>query len=365
MGDGGLPVKAYALKNFAVPTSSSGGAFPAIAQCLHRQAGDGLVVCGAVFDGRFEVRHALRKFADGLEPFSGSKYVQSHVADAFKAIPPLLAKGVLVLFSGMPCQVAALKRLLEGKQVPADSLLTVDLVCHGTPRRDLWKAFLGLLRNRYGEDIRELHFRHKAGDPKRTGKPFIRLDNRRGIDRPPELETWMRWFYANRSLCRGCFSCPFRGDPAARPSDLTIGDFWGVAEFLPSFREVGDVSLVLSHTPRGDGVMDAIARSGGILLEECGRFLARDDFRAFNRHLFESTPEPPRYAAFWRDFETMPFGEFFQKHARLSRKAKIIQIPLQIATACGLRWKLLVWRFKLKRLVKGIFRKCRNTRNTQ
>lgn len=358
-------MKAYALKNFAVPASSSGGAFPTIAQCLHAQVGDGLVVSGAAFDERFEVRHALRRFAEGLEPFLGSKYVQSDVSDAFKAIPPLLEKGVPVLFSGMPCQVAALKRLLEGKQVPADSLLTVNLVCHGTPRRDLWKAFLGLLRDRYGADIRELHFRHKGGDSKRTGKPFIRLDNGRTLERPPELETWMSWFYSNRSLCRGCFSCPFRGNPATRPADLTIGDFWGVSEFLPSFRGIGDVSLVLSHTPRGDGVMDAIARSGDILLEECGRLLARDDFQSFNRHLFESTTKPKRYEDFWRDFETMPFGEFFQKRARVSRKARIMRIPLQIAAACGLRWKLIVWRFKLKKLMKNIFRKCRKTRSRQ
>lgn len=343
-------MKAFALKNFASPESSSGGAFPSIAQYMHERFGDALVVCGAAFDERFEVRHLMRMFAEGLEAFSGSKYVQSDISWPLKAIPLLLEKGIPVLFSGMPCQVAGLKRVLERKHVRMDSLLTVDLICHGTPRRDVWMAFLRLLRARYG-DIRELHFRHKAGNSKRYGKLFIRLADGRSINRPPELGTWMRWFYANCSLCRGCFSCPFRGNPASRPADLTIGDFWGISEFLPSFRGIGDVSLVLSHTPRGDGVMDAISRSGNILLEECGPLWTRDDFRAFNRHLFESTPEPPRYSAFWRDFNTLPFGEFYQKHARRSWRAKIARVPIQIAEACGLHWKLLAWRFKLKKFL--------------
>lgn len=351
-------MKAYALKNFGFPGSSSGGAFPSIAQCMHAQSGDGLVVVGAAFDGQLEVRHALRRFEEGLEPFLGSKYVQSDVSDAVQAIPPLLEKGVPVLFSGMPCQVAGLKRVLEGKHVRTDSLLTVDLICHGTPRRDVWKAFLGLLRTRYG-DIRELHFRHKAGNSRRSGKLFIRLADGRILDNPAELDTWMRWFYANRTLCQGCFSCPFRGNPADRPSDLTIGDFWEVSEFLPAFRGIGDVSFVLSHTPRGDGIMEAIARDGNILLEECGGVLDRDEFRAFNRHLFESTPKPPVYGTFWNDFKTLPFEDFFRKHACSPLKAKSRRFKIRLAELCGLRGKAIVWRFKLRKLKNSLFGKDR------
>ena len=44
-----------------------------------------------------------------------------------------------VMFSGTPCQVAALKHYLQHDY---DNLLTVDIICHGVPSPKVWNLYL-------------------------------------------------------------------------------------------------------------------------------------------------------------------------------------------------------------------------------
>ena len=52
---------------------------------------------------------------EDLEEFRGSKYVKSNQIGIFKEIKNALEQGKIVLFIGLPCQVAGLKKLLKGK----------------------------------------------------------------------------------------------------------------------------------------------------------------------------------------------------------------------------------------------------------
>lgn len=76
---------------------------------------------------------------EGMEAFMGSKYVQARVENAYKDAKRFLAQGRKVLFSGTPCQVAGLHQFLHK---PYDNLLTVDLICHGTPSSKVWGMYL-------------------------------------------------------------------------------------------------------------------------------------------------------------------------------------------------------------------------------
>ena len=107
--------------------SSSGGMFYAIAWYV---IGKGGVVFGAAYDKDLRVRHIAVDDMAGLEQLRGSKYVQSHVGDAFKEAAAYLRQGRLVYFTGTPCQIAGLKSVLRRRY---DNLLTSDLVCHGVP----------------------------------------------------------------------------------------------------------------------------------------------------------------------------------------------------------------------------------------
>ena len=61
----------------------------------------------------------------------GSKYIQSDMNDIIKKVQEDLADNKKVLFSGTPCQVAAVNACVKEKY--KENLYTCDIVCHGVP----------------------------------------------------------------------------------------------------------------------------------------------------------------------------------------------------------------------------------------
>lgn len=116
--------------------SSSGGIFTLIAEQI---LADGGVVFGARFNENWEVIHDYAETVEGLEPFRGSKYVQSLIGDNYKYAKQFLLEGRKVLFSGTPCQIAGLKKFLCKEY---ENLLTVEMVCHGVPSPKVWRDYL-------------------------------------------------------------------------------------------------------------------------------------------------------------------------------------------------------------------------------
>ena len=139
--------------------SASGGTFHALASGVLARGG---IVVAAAMDGDFAVRHrAVGQPAD-LPPLCGSKYVQSHMGDAFRCVRAALRSGREVLFVGTPCQVAALRRFL-GREEPL--LLAADFFCHGVPSPALWQRCLDEMLRRIGigrSDVAAIAFRDKS-----------------------------------------------------------------------------------------------------------------------------------------------------------------------------------------------------------
>ena len=116
--------------------SASGGMFTLIAQ---RVIDEGGVVFGVKFDEHWNVVFGYTETIEGLEAFRRSKYVQAWVGESYKQAKSFLDTGRKVLFTGVPCQIAALLLFLRK---PYDNLLTVDLLCEGVPSPKLWKRYL-------------------------------------------------------------------------------------------------------------------------------------------------------------------------------------------------------------------------------
>lgn len=206
----------FALKNIKSGASSSGGAFPTIAAAYNELTGENLVVYGAAFTADFEVKHVRVSYNDGLSRLYESKYVQSDISNALIPITEDLKKRKPVLFIGTPCQVFSIKKQLESKGVETDMLLTVDLICHGTPQRRLWSDYVELIQKRSNSVIKKLSFRYKNGNYKNEGKTYVEfIDGRKEYD-PLELRSYMRLFSTNLSLNKGCFHCPHRNEELNR-----------------------------------------------------------------------------------------------------------------------------------------------------
>ncbi len=91
--------------------SSSGGVFHALASWAIGQGG---VVYGCAFDGSLRAVHVRCETMAQAERCMGSKYSQSDMGDSIRQVRGDLAAGRLVLFTGTPCQVDAVRRSCAG-----------------------------------------------------------------------------------------------------------------------------------------------------------------------------------------------------------------------------------------------------------
>lgn len=230
--------------------SSSGGMYHALASHIIGDLGG--VVYGCAFDGDLKAVHIRCETLEEAERCMGSKYSQSDMGDSIRRVRDDLEAGRTVLFTGTPCQVAAVRAACsEG------ALLTADIICHGVPSPRVFQGWLAELERARG--ARVVRYDHR---PKSAGwGHFERVSWEGGYtEQGTRLsETWKRLFYGNRMLRPSCYQCPYTVT-VGRPGDLTIADFWGV-EVTTHAREddgVLGVSLVLANDVVGLHVLSAL-----------------------------------------------------------------------------------------------------------
>ena len=230
--------------------SQSGG----LAYALMRQAVlRGSVVYGAAMDGNHQVRHRRVDTLEGLVPLRLSKYVQSDMTGIPEQVLSDLGEGRSVLFTGTPCQCAGMASLCAGLR---DRLVLADIVCHGVPSPGVWAGFLKWYETRQGSPVIRACFRDPARGWHHTD---TRLEFASG-----EVVHSRRFYHlfihdlVNRPSCG---SCPFAR--VLRPSDLTMGDCWGVEKVLPGFADdQRGCSLLLVNTPAGRRFLDGLSPEG-------------------------------------------------------------------------------------------------------
>ena len=150
---------AYAVRHKdidEVMKSRSGAAFVAISDYILEQGG---VVYGAGYKDHFRVTHKRATTKEERNEFRGSKYVQSDLNGVFRSVRDDLKNGLVVLFSGTPCQTAGLNSFV-GKKL-RDHLFLVDIVCHGVPGPFLWRDYLSYIERKQGDIVTFVDFRDK------------------------------------------------------------------------------------------------------------------------------------------------------------------------------------------------------------
>ena len=251
-----LPENVFAVQSKeteVLKKSQSGGLFAELAKSVLNSGG---VVYGAAFNELFEVCHIRIDSADQLYKLQGSKYVQSKTEDIFETVKNDLNHGLRVLFSGTPCQVAALYSYLGQKN---ELLYTADIVCHGVMSPALWKDYLGCIKKKYGE-ITHADFRDKSFGWQSHNETF--LVGKQKIKK----NIYRKIFYRNVLLRPSCYSlkddrcitaCSYAG--MSRVSDMTIGDFWGIKNETAVFENADlGISLCIVNTPNGSRLFDTI-----------------------------------------------------------------------------------------------------------
>lgn len=237
--------------------SSSGGAFKVLAMAANKRCedlGKNFYLCGCVWDDSFNAIHKLVRVSDNLQidAFSKSKYVQSDLKQVYREVNATLSdESNFVMFTGSPCQVAALKLFLRGRG--QNRLLTVDLICHGAPGQEIFNKYKKELQERQQSKLLQYTFRNK--ETLENGTTYNRsscIVFKNGVKRLVTRFTddYLKLFYtAGYHFRPSCYPCRFKQPD--RVGDITIGDAWGIEKIYPNLNPLHGVSLVLVNTTTG------------------------------------------------------------------------------------------------------------------
>ena len=278
----------YAVKynnDEIVTQSRSGGAFYALAEIV--LSGGGAVYGAALMDGAL-VKHIRVESLEELSHLQKSKYVQSTLSGVYESLKNDLLVGRTVLFSGTPCQVAAIKNCVVEMGLNTSKLITVDILCHGVPSPKIFRDYIHFLEGKYHCIVKDFQFRNKElfgwGDHAET---FM---TKKGVC---VSRDYAKLFYRHDILRKCCFYCGFKSEK--RIGDITIGDFWGIERISAAFADNKGVSLVMTNTNKGENLFEE-AKARCIFLE-CN---IKDNIPNSMKFAY---PEPMSRNAFWEKYK--------------------------------------------------------------
>lgn len=245
-------VKSYAVKHKNEEIrleSSSGGLFTALAKTIIDRGG---YVFGAAFQENFSVKHIGINSKEKIQLLRGSKYVQSNLTDIFVEIDKLLKDGKVVLFSGTPCQCAAIRNFTMGKEYDGD-LFVVDFICHGILSEDLFMDYIQYLEKREKSKIESFKFRNKRYGWIDSGPEVIYSNGK--IKRWPLYEDlYMQGYFQGLCMRESCYTCQYKNFHSG--SDITMGDFWGADVLAKDFYDKSGVSLCCVQSDKGEKLLN-------------------------------------------------------------------------------------------------------------
>lgn len=238
---------AYIQDNTLRENSSSGGIFSVLAESVMNQGG---VVFGAAFSEDFSVHHIQVETVETLGMLRGSKYVQSRTEDTYREAKIALVQGKPVLYSGVGCQIAGLKSFLRKEY---DNLFTVDVLCHGTPSPEVWDRYVQQCEKNMGSKLVRVTFRNK--DKGWRGYQIQQWFQNGVVYKSAHREdAYFKLFLRDICLRPSCYRCQFRKGRSG--SDITLGDAWGIENWMPQMDDDKGTSVVLLNTLKGKKLWD-------------------------------------------------------------------------------------------------------------
>lgn len=286
----------YALQHKdknVVKQSSSGGAFTLLSDLILSRGG---VIAGCIIDEDFNVIHTIAEDVACRDRMRGSKYVQSDMRDIYSRVKELCQERP-VLFVGTPCQVAGLNAFL-GR--PPENLITVDFLCHGTPSAQLLRDHVRFLEKRYRRSAASYKFRDK-----KYGWRHVESITFKDGSKKTNYNTFrLKHFFAtNLNLRPSCYACQYTR--CERPSDITIGDFWGAEAKIKNYENIG-ISFAMANTERGKALLKNVNNTAIF------QTVTRTDI--LQRAMIKPAPRPSAVDRFWEDYKNGGYESVIQKY---------------------------------------------------
>lgn len=235
-------------------SSSSGGVFTALTTYIF--ANNGVVVGAEMEQKSRDLKHVIITSVKELDRIRLSKYYQSNCKCVFVDVKKYVNNNIPVLFCGTTCQIAALKNYL-GKNY--DSLITVDVLCHGVSSKKAVDAYIESKQKKYKKRVISIFFRVKSGEigwMKSTRMKIIFDDNSTLITNN-DTDTFFTAFNNNLILRESCYRCKYCGEN--RISDFTLADYWGIRENEITLKQKWyGVSLIIVNSQKAQNILNEV-----------------------------------------------------------------------------------------------------------
>ncbi len=300
-------------------TSTSGGAFTAISDYILNNLG---MVYGVAFDENMHAAHRRVSTREDRESLKGSKYVQSDLRDIFPEIKDLLAEGVTILFTGTPCQVAALNKYLDN--VKTEKLVLCDFVCHGTPSPLLWKEHIRYSEKKKNDKIVAYYCRSKVNGWHEHNELTIYQDGTEDYE-SVYAQKHKVLFYSHNILRPACYNCKYTN--FHRPSDITIADFWGIEKVQPDFDDNRGVSLFLINSLKGEKLFESIKKDLN--------YIRSNITDCLQPQLQYPVSMPLTREKFWKDYYSYGYDHVIKYYAGCNINGKVKQISKKYLKKIG------------------------------
>jgi coenzyme F420-reducing hydrogenase beta subunit len=297
--------------------SASGGIFYALAESVIAEGG---FVFGATLDENFQVKHVCVDKIIDLPLLQKSKYVQSFVGDSYKIALNKLKEGKKVLFSGTPCQVAAMKSF-AGKW--NGNLILVEIVCHGVPSQKFFKDYLDNL-NKKTHGIKDYVFTYKRRILNGMNKyiSFTTKKDKTFVKNWPQ-DSYNVFFMEAKNYQECCYSCKFAN--AERVADLTLCDYWNWELFhKKDFPACSTLSGICVNTKQGFLALEKIISKLDIVKS------SYENLSAYNGCLIKPTLRPESRDAFLNEWLSEGYASLENKYEHSNRlrmlKSRLLMI---------------------------------------
>ena len=246
-------LKAYAgwdKINEEVISSSSGSAATTLSRTFIKNGG---IVYGVTYGNNCRSIEYIRVNQDiDLYKLKSSKYAQATTAGIVENIRKDIKDGNKVLFIGLPCVCAAIKRAFRN----TDNLYIVSLICHGPTSPLVHEQFCDILEKKYRQIITKFSVRHKKDGYWKPYYVFAEFeDGSQHLEKFDESVYNKAFLFFKRPSCNVCV---FKVDKF--DADLLIGDFHAAKPGTETYNENG-VSSILVLTERGEERLWGITES--------------------------------------------------------------------------------------------------------
>ncbi len=298
----------YLKEKRELMTVSSGGASWALIKYIIRNGG---IAYGAVQDEVGMIHHHRADRIEEAVQFKRSKYLPSNMEDMFTLVEDDLKKGGMVLFTGVPCQVAAIRTYL-GKEY--DRFYTCDVVCHGIPSVKVFRQYRKETEEKYQSTLIDINCRNKEAGWKQN-QYELSFKNGNIVTEKSQENPFHRGYTAGLYYRPSCGNCKYSCLP--RSSDITLADYWRYQGRLLMNNQNGGISLIVINTEKGREMFSAAKED--LFIDASDRETAIDSCR----HLTKKPLVHPKRNDFFLEFEKDSFEKALQKSLRDSFMKKM------------------------------------------